>query len=100
MFIVIWEYQVNAKHLAQFESIYASNGTWAELFKKGKGYLGTELLCDEQDPCRFLTIDRWASVEEYDAFITKWHSEYQALDAKCEGLTEHEALVGRWSSQE
>lgn len=99
MFIVIWEYQVNAEHLAEFERIYASNGTWADLFKNGKGYLGTELLRDEQEPRRFLTIDRWVSAEEYHAFMAKWHSEYKVLDAKCEGLTEREALIGRWSSQ-
>ena len=99
MLIVIWEYHVKIVHLADFERVYAPNGAWAELFRKGKGYLGTELIRDVQDPHRFLTIDRWTSAEEYNEFLSNWQSEYKVLDAQCEDWTENESLLGRWWSQ-
>jgi heme-degrading monooxygenase HmoA len=91
-----WEYHVKPEKLSEFETIYSPNGAWAELFKKSMGYLGTELLCDETKPRHYLTIDRWESKEDYEAFLSQHEKEYKALDAQCEGLTESESLLGRW----
>ena len=98
MHIIIWEYQVKPEKRSEFEEIYASNGAWAELFNKGTGYLGTELLQDEHYPHRYLTLDRWASKTEYEAFLSEWATDYKVLDARCEHLTATERLVGRWHS--
>ena len=98
MFIVVWEYQVKEAHLDDFMRFYESIGAWAQLFKKGKGYLGTELLRDEEHPRRFLTLDRWESERDYEAFLRTFADEYKSLDSHCEGWTESEALVGRWQS--
>ena len=98
MYTIIWEYQVKPERQAEFKRVYAPGGAWAELFKKGAGYLGTELLQDEIQPQRYLTIDRWASQAEYKAFLSRWQAEYKALDAKCEGLTEREARLGGLNS--
>ena len=87
MYIIVWEYQVRPKHLPDFEKIYANDGAWAKLFNKNEGYLGTELLRDETDTHRFLTIDRWVSVDAFNEFKTNWQTEYDALDAQCEGMT-------------
>ena len=95
---IVWEYQVKAEKQLEFEEIYSPNGVWAELFKKSTGYLGTELLCDKNQPHRYLTIDRWVSKEGYEAFQSRWEEEYKVLDAQCEGLTERESLLGRWIS--
>jgi heme-degrading monooxygenase HmoA len=94
MYIIIWEYQVKPERQAEFEKIYTPNGAWAGLFRKGAGYLGTELSHDETNPRRYLTIDRWESKEEYDAFISRWKDEYSTLDSQCEGLTESESCIG------
>jgi len=98
MYIIIWEYEVKPASLAEFENIYAPDGAWAKLFKKQAGYIGTELLRDENQPQRYLTIDQWATQEDYEAFRTKWKKEYEALDAQCEGLTERESLLGNWET--
>ena len=98
MYIIIWEYQVKPEQQAEFEKIYAANGAWAELFKKGTGYLGTELLYKADQPLRFLTIDRWVSKQAYETFLTHRASEYKFLNAQCEGLTEQESLLGTWNS--
>jgi len=98
MYVIIWEYRVKADRVAEFEKIYSTTGAWAELFKKGKGFLRTELLRDEKHPHLFITIDQWASSEDYESFLSQWKSEYAILDTQCEGLTEQETLLGKWES--
>ncbi len=94
MYVIIWEYQVKAERVTEFETIYDSKGTWAQLFRKHPGYLGTDLLRDSNDPQRYITIDRWVSSEAYNSFQAKWQDEYKKLDARCENLTDSESFLG------
>jgi heme-degrading monooxygenase HmoA len=98
MYIIIWEYQVKPDSVVEFERIYASDGAWAELFRRGAGYLGTELLRDSTHPHRYITIDRWTSSEDYESFRSQRKSEYATLDSQCEGLTVQETLLGKCES--
>jgi len=76
--------------------VYSPAGAWAELFRKGTGYQGSELLCDETDPQRYITIDRWISKDSYDKFLACHAKEYKSLDKQCETLTSGESLIGKW----
>jgi heme-degrading monooxygenase HmoA len=98
MYIIIWEYQVRAERVAEFEEIYSATGAWAKLFQKSKDYLGTELLADEKESHRYITIDRWRSSRDYESFLAESKSEYERLDAQCAGLTEQETLLGRFET--
>lgn len=98
MYVVIWEYHVKAERIAEFEQIYRQDGRWAELFKNGDGFVSTELLRDEANPQKYMTIDRWKSAEDYETFLTQWREQYEALDVRCEGLTEQESLLGKWET--
>ena len=100
MYVIIWEFQVKAEHSVEFEKIYGVTGAWAILFHKQQGYLGTELLRDSQGHERYLTIDRWESLGDYESFLSLWKKEYEALDVLCEGLTEDETMIGRWETTE
>jgi quinol monooxygenase YgiN len=66
------------------------------LFRKGVGFLGTELFHNETNPRRWLIIDRWKSREYYEGFLSRWNMEYHALDVQCEGLTESESCIGKF----
>lgn len=94
MYVVIWEFRTKEGHEAEFEQFYGPEGAWAQLFKEGEGYLGTELLQDVGQPGRYLTLDRWHSQAAYLAFQKRWAEAYEALDRRCESLTEQEALLG------
>jgi heme-degrading monooxygenase HmoA len=98
MYVIIWEYRVKQERVDEFEKIYAESGAWVELFKNGSGYLGTELLRAPSDRYLYLTIDRWASMTDYESFLSAWKNEYEELDVQCEGLTEQETLVGTWKT--
>ena len=98
MYVIIWEYNVKAEHSEEFEKIYGSNGEWADLFQKQNGYRGTELLRERQNKERYITVDRWVSLGDYESFLSRWKKEYEALDAHCEGLTEQETMRGTWET--
>jgi heme-degrading monooxygenase HmoA len=98
MHVIIWEYRVKAERVAEFEEIYSANGAWAKLFHKSESFLQTELLRDNEDPYRYITIDRWNSSKDYESFLSQWKAEYEALDAQCNGLMQQEALLGKWES--
>ena len=93
MYLIIWEYHVKPECIPEFDSFYSPQGAWVGLFRKSAGYLGTELLHDETNPQRRITIDHWDSRLAYESFLEKWKLEYKALDEQCEGLTERETRI-------
>ena len=92
MYVLIWEFHVKHDRIAEFEQIYGSEGDWVRFFWKGRGFLGTELL--RKDDESYLTIDRWESQQAYLKFREQYRADYEALDRKCEALTESEKQIG------
>ena len=90
----IWEFQVRADRLSEFERYYSEVGPWAQLFRKGPGFRGTVLLRDSEDPRRFLTIDAWDTLDAHAAMLERFQDEYSDLDHACEHLVEAERRVG------
>jgi len=96
-YATLWEFAVAPAKRAQFETHYGPDGTWARLFRRANGYLGSELLQDRSDPLRYLTIDRWESREAWQAFRREHGTEYERLDREFEGLTTREAPLGEYA---
>jgi heme-degrading monooxygenase HmoA len=71
---LVFSYEV--ADFAEFELAHGPEGEWAEFFKSGEGYVGTELLRDMEHPGRYLVIDRWESAEAYDGFVAANREEY------------------------
>ena len=94
MYLIVWEFTVAPEHRAEFVRRYASDGDWARLFARSSEFQGTQLIADESEPTRFLTIDRWDSLEAWTTFRHEFAAEYEALDLACEGLTLNEEKVG------
>jgi heme-degrading monooxygenase HmoA len=98
MHVIIWEFRARTGREEEFERAYGPAGDWARLFERGAGYLGTELHRDGQKERRYVSIDRWATREAFEAFRAGWKKDYDDLDRRCEALTEHEAPIGWFSS--
>ena len=96
--MLLWSFEVEAAHAADFERVYGAAGDWARLFARSPDYLGTELLKDTLRPCRYLTVDRWRSAAAFAAFKEQWRAEYDALDARCESLTKTETPLGAFEA--
>jgi heme-degrading monooxygenase HmoA len=61
---------------AAFEEVYGTDGAWAEFFRSGDGYVGTELLRDVEQAGRYVVVDRWESSEQYNRFVEELRDEY------------------------
>ena len=48
MIALVFSYEVS--DAAEFERVYGPEGDWAEFFRRGRGYVGTELLRDIEHP--------------------------------------------------
>jgi heme-degrading monooxygenase HmoA len=59
-----------------FEQAYGPEGEWAQFFRRGQGYVGTELLHDVEEENRYLVVDRWESIDVYNAFLAAHQAEY------------------------
>jgi heme-degrading monooxygenase HmoA len=60
----------------EFEAVYGPEGEWAQFFRTGRGYVGSELLRDVETPGRYLVVDRWESREAYNDFVAANRDEY------------------------
>ena len=74
MIALVFSYE--ARDAAEFERAYGPEGEWAQFFRGGRGYIGTELLRDLENPGRYLVIDRWESAEAYNAFVAAEREAY------------------------
>ena len=97
MFVVVWQFEIAEDKIAGFESAYGPEGSWAQLFRRSPNYLGTELLRDAYVAGRYLTVDRWASEDDFRAFRKDHDHEYEKLDRACDALTEREVRVGAYT---
>ena len=95
-YVVIWEFRVLGGKEGQFEQVYGSKGVWAEFFRTGEGYLGTELVLDASQPGRYVTLDFWSAQKLYEQFRAQNAARYAAIDAECEAMTGSEVEIGRF----
>jgi heme-degrading monooxygenase HmoA len=94
MVATVWSFRIRPEAAAAFERCYGPGGDWARLFARADGFASTELLRQESDPARYLTIDRWRSTEAFERARTRLAGEYAALDAACEAWTLEETWLG------
>ena len=69
-------FRYDAREPGDFEEAYGQDGEWAQFFRQGAGYIGTELLRDLEEPDRYVVIDRWESIDAYNAFLGAHQEEY------------------------
>ena len=94
MIQIVWEFVARGDQIAEFEKFYSATGSWATLFHRSPGFLGTALLRDAQSPRRYVTIDRWDSAASHQLMRERFAKEYAALDLDGEALTESERQIG------
>ena len=74
MIALVFSYEV--RDTEAFERTYGTGGEWTEFFRSARGFIGTELLRDVEQPSRYLVIDRWESSEAYNTFADENRDEY------------------------
>jgi heme-degrading monooxygenase HmoA len=94
MYRIVWEYDVRAKEVDQFEEVYGREGLWTKLFSNSPDYVGTELFRSSANSNRFITLDCWRSRATYESFRKNHAAEFAHLDEWCDRLVEHERTLG------
>jgi heme-degrading monooxygenase HmoA len=82
----------------EFERVYGPDGEWAEFFRQGRGFVGTELLRDVEQPGRFLVVDRWESRDAYNAFAEQHREEYMRRVDETVFLYDRELRLGTFEN--
>jgi heme-degrading monooxygenase HmoA len=96
MYVILWEFTSKPGLENEFERLYGSEGVWNQLFRHGKGYLGTELLKGTGD--RYISIDRWTSLSDYESFKHQYAEEYKKIDEECASVRGSESQIGSFLS--
>jgi heme-degrading monooxygenase HmoA len=94
MIAIVWEFIVREESIPEFRRAYGPGGEWAALFQRYPGFEGTTLLQDRATRGRFLTIDRWSSIERFDHMRRESRHEYTRLDTAFGALTVSERELG------
>jgi len=93
---LVFTYDVGASE--GFERAYGPEGEWAQFFRTGRGYVGTELLRDVETPGRYLVVDRWESREAYNDFVADHRDEYMRRVDETAFHHERELRLGTFES--
>ena len=96
MLALVFSYDV--RDAAAFEQAYGPEGEWAQFFRSGRGYVGTELLHDVEEPDRYLVIDRWESIDAYNAFVELHREEYMRRVDETAYLYDQELRFGTFEN--
>jgi heme-degrading monooxygenase HmoA len=93
---LVFSYEV--RDAEPFERVYGADGEWAQFFRLGPGYIGTELLRDVEIPSRYLVIDRWESADAYNAFAAERRDEYMSRVDDSRFLYDQELRFGTFEN--
>jgi heme-degrading monooxygenase HmoA len=92
MIALVFVYDVSEED--EFKRAYGAGGEWEAFFRGGRGYIGTELLHDVEQPGRYLVVDRWESRDAYNAFVQEHREEYMRRVDETVFLYDHELRLG------
>ena len=98
VYVTIWEFDAKPGEHAEFENFYGPDGEWVQLFRRSKSFLRTELFRDRNNENHYVTVDYFASKAGYDAFMGEFRQDYEALDRRCDGVSENEREMGCFTS--
>lgn len=96
MLALLFSYE--ARDPDAFERAHGPEGDWARFFRRGEGYVGTELLRDVENPGRYLVVDRWRSREDYQAFLEQHREEFMRRVDDSAFLYDSELRFGTFES--
>lgn len=90
----VWSYRVKPEWRERFCAAYGPSGEWSKFFARSPHFLRTDLLVDENDASRFVTIDYFRNAEARAELVATFAAEYEAIDRRWRDATEEETYLG------
>ena len=90
----VWKFRPPEGDEGAFARAYAGDGVWTRLFGQAAGFVGTSLSRPAEPGGWWLTMDRWATEADFQAFQRDFGDEYRALDRELEGVAGDEQFIG------
>jgi quinol monooxygenase YgiN len=94
VYVAMWEFKAKPGERAEFENFYGPDGEWVQFFHRSKCFLRMEFFRDRDDENHYVTLDYFTSRAGYDDFRREFRQEYEALDRRCDGVTQSEREIG------
>jgi heme-degrading monooxygenase HmoA len=94
MLYIFWEFQVKPEKIAEFERRYGSEGDWALLFRRARGFHQVVLARNTNAIGHYLVTDIWEDAQSSAQFKKDFRDAYAQLDKICESLTLEEKHIG------
>ena len=94
MIEIVWEFIVKEEFRGQFELTYGPGGPWSRLFANCLGFRGTTLLRDVGKQFRYLTVDIWDTIDQWETALAENMVDYADMEATFADWTESRKNVG------
>jgi hypothetical protein len=91
---VVWQFDVRAGAGPEFEKLYGSDGTWTELSRRSRSFLGSSFLRDIGSDTRYLLVEYWGEMMVYEKHLADFRRQVDALEAQRTALVERMETVG------
>lgn len=95
-YVRLWRYRVTLGREIEFAQAYGPDGDWARLFRRGAGYLHTELLRETPGAGACLTINRWRTAADWQGFLEKHGPAYRELGRRLAPLCTENVELGNY----
>lgn len=94
MIEIVREFIVKEEVQGHFELAFGPGGAWSKLFAQFPGFRGTTVMRDVKNPLRYLTIDLWETVEQWEQMLIEREAEYSELEITFVDWTESRKELG------
>ena len=91
---VVWAFLAKEEARQQFILVFGPGGVWSNFFASAAGFRGAVLLCQEDNPSRFLLIETWQSVAKRQGFLDEHAGPWSELLDRIAQLIETKAELG------
>src|SRR5205814_8909041 len=91
MYVIVWQFVPTQGCESEFEQVYGPGGRWAEFFRTGEGYHGTELWRGDGS---WVTVDRRQSEQHYPRFQRERRAGHEAIARGMEPLSDPQTGSG------
>jgi quinol monooxygenase YgiN len=88
MIAVMWQFDVKKGREKEFETLYGVDGDWTALNRQTRSYLGSSFLRDQNRASRYLLIEYWSEMLDYEQHRTTRSELIQSIETRRAELLE------------